>query len=461
MSNNQKETKSAITLENSENINFKLGNQNNKLCFKKSNTLKINDNHDIKEEFSNDLLSKILDTINSNSLNVFYPDSNNEFKKKIDSLNLKFYLETEKFLSKKNKSEKCQTSLFIILFKQINIYIEEIERLNLIIIKRKYDPQKIMERTEEIIKKQNEFLIKEKLIKTLKESKSNMENKLLEAIINENKLKKEIQILKEENNNYKKKLNNNPNNSNNAIKDKDNKDNKNISNIIKSNFLYKLKHPIFNKFVKRPQNSINCMSSYGNKKFNGCDNCLTCRKRNNSDKRKFLLSSSLNKLDMKGSNIKGEEKKEKILFKDKFNVKNEFKNTKLTKSYMIKKKRIKIKLNDELDNILLPNNNTEKKKNSYLNKIQINDIKNSKSINLDFSGIKPNKTEYILNDINICENKKSEIYDDNNCDIYAFSIDTKKNTENKDLNNNFFLIKDKEMKDKERYYIMERIKKQI
>jgi hypothetical protein len=82
----------------------------------------FNETIETKEETSNELLSKILDTINSNSLNIFYPDSNSDFKKKIDSLNLKFYLETEKYLSNKNRSEKCQTSLFIILFKQINIY---------------------------------------------------------------------------------------------------------------------------------------------------------------------------------------------------------------------------------------------------------------------------------------------------------------------------------------------------
>jgi hypothetical protein len=66
-----------------------------------------------------------------------------------------------------------------------------------------------MERTDELIKKQNEFLTKEKLIKTLKESKSNMETKLLESIINEDKLKKEIQNLKKENEIFKKQLSKN------------------------------------------------------------------------------------------------------------------------------------------------------------------------------------------------------------------------------------------------------------
>ena len=167
------------------------------------NPISINEN---KEEISHELLSNILDTINNNCLNMFYPDPNNDFKKKIDSLNLKFYLETERYLTNKNKTEKFQTTLFIILFKQIIVYIKEIERLNLIIINTKFDPKHIMERTDEIIKKQNDLLIKEELIKTLKESNSNIESKYLESIINEDKLKKELQILKKENCFFKKEV---------------------------------------------------------------------------------------------------------------------------------------------------------------------------------------------------------------------------------------------------------------
>jgi hypothetical protein len=191
---------------NSKNISLKFENFKNnsdiKIIKKISceNPISINEN---KEEISHELLSKILNTIKNNCLNIFYPDPNNDFKKQIDSLNYKFYLETERYLTNKNK-EKCQTTLFIILLKQINVYIKEIERLNLILINTKFDPKHIMERTNEIIKKQNELLIKEELIKTLKESNSNIEFKYLESIINEDKLKKEIQMLKKENCFFKK-----------------------------------------------------------------------------------------------------------------------------------------------------------------------------------------------------------------------------------------------------------------
>ena len=43
-------------------------------------------------------ISNLLDNLNKNSLNLFYQNSTLIFKKKIDELNLKFYLETEKYL---------------------------------------------------------------------------------------------------------------------------------------------------------------------------------------------------------------------------------------------------------------------------------------------------------------------------------------------------------------------------
>ena len=123
------------------------------------NALKINQHNyhslsGLKRELKdpNEVLAELLDNLNKNSLNIFYRDSSSNFKRKIDELNLKFYLETEKYLSNQNKPEKTQSSLFIILFKQIKIYIEEIERLNLIILEKKYEPRNTIERTDEILK---------------------------------------------------------------------------------------------------------------------------------------------------------------------------------------------------------------------------------------------------------------------------------------------------------------------
>ena len=438
--NQQHGRKLALTIDNPpRNNNIKSIEKN----------LTFNETIDSKEETPNELLSKILDTINSNSLNIFYPDSNSDFKKKIDSLNLKFYLETEKYLSNKNRSEKCQTSLFIILFKQINIYIEEIERLNLIIIKRKYDPKKIIERTDELIKKQNEFLTKEKLIKTLKESKLNMETKLLESIINEDKLKKEIQTLKKENAIFKKQLSQNLDNKSINISNNINcKTHKKNSN----NLLHKLTHPTFHSSTIK--NLINDGNGYSrdnaNKEKNdlyynqGFENGGNSRKRNNSDNSKTILNNSFKKLYKIGVN---KNKGGKLLFKNcqKKNDTNNINNNSINSfnhtvkngqisisSYLNKKPTIHIKLNNGFngyDNNHYGNNNTS--------------LPMNKSINIDFDGIKAIKTEYVINDLD--EYKKGVLLDYN---TNIMTTDTKKNKDNnKDIKIKFG-SKSKEKKDR-------------
>lgn len=115
-------------------------------------------------------ITKLIDSISSRNLE----SDNNEFKKQIDNdLNLKFYLETEKYLSSKVKDEKCQNALFVILFKQIGVYIAEIERLNVLLSDKKYNTKSIIDRIEDNKQHQKEFQIKENIIKILKESKEN------------------------------------------------------------------------------------------------------------------------------------------------------------------------------------------------------------------------------------------------------------------------------------------------
>ena len=412
MSINQQEIKSCNRTKGENNkIIIKTGNKKFPEFSSKKNNINnynMNDPYEESDQSPFELLSKILDTINNNSLNVFYPDSNNEFKKKIDSLNLEFYLETEKFLSNKNPSEKCQTSLFIILFKQINIYIEEIGRLNLMLIQKKYDPKKIIERTDEIIKKQNEFITKENLIKALKDSKSNMENKLLEAIISENKLKKEIEILKKEKEIYKSQINKN------YLENCKNNNNKCENN----------QGSILHKITRSLLNEKNIITSYDNKKQLLLKN--ETRKRNNSDNNKFILSNSLNKLY----------KKEFIKFKIKNhrNTEKKHNNPMIISSLGFPKKRrqIFIQLNEE---------------NFYLNpeyKGLCTDS-NKMQTNFDNNDIKYIKTEYKSGDINDIKKGTSDINNNNETNKNKF----KKTfiSRSKEIN---FNIKEKDKKIKER-----------
>ena len=217
--NGKKEINENISIKNlkpsfnkskiSSNISYKENTQLNFIKGKIDNNFfnggSSDNSFDNIDENPNQVVSKILDSINKNSLSSFY-DPDSEFKKKIDSLNLKFYLETEKYLCNQNKKIKTQTSLFIILFKQIIIYIKEIERLNLIILKKKYKPENIIKRTDNIAQKQKEFQTKEDIINALKKSQSNMEAKLLQSFINENNLNQKIDNLQKEIEFYKKKL---------------------------------------------------------------------------------------------------------------------------------------------------------------------------------------------------------------------------------------------------------------
>ena len=429
--------KLALTIDsNTQRINLWTSKKVQAGLFKKSNS---NDSHirENIEENSNELLSRILDTINKNTLNIFYPDSNSEFKKKIDSLNLKFYLETERYLSNKNHSEKCQTSLFIILFKQINIYIEEIERLNMIIIKKKYDPKKIIERTDEIIKKQSEFIIKEKLIKTLKESKSHMESKLLEAIINEDKLQKEIQILKKENASYKKQIANN--NINNILTKRGSSDNSSgILRVSTHQAFHSLTIQNLNENIDSIISNKNCNNTnYYSERFeNGSNN-----KRNNSDN-KYIISTSSNKFTTE-RNFNLDNKTSgggKLIFKnlhksnDNSTINNNCNNSSpLTSLHLKNKKQLQIKINDIIDTKYVKSN-----LNGYLSyntdTSQPTGIIDNKCVNIDYSGNKPLKTEYIISDLE--DYKKGVIYDYVN--PLGISTDNKRKDKIKDIKVKYF-----------------------
>ena len=160
-----------------------------------------------KEKVEEKNFVKTIDEMKQSVLDLYY-DKNSYFKKKIDDLNLKFYLETEKYLNNSkindnSRNQKLQASLFIILFQQINVFIEEIERLNIIIIENKYKNEKILQRTNELNAKKQNILIKDNLIQSLKKSNTNTEEKLLEILLHEDKLIKDNERLRKENEAYK------------------------------------------------------------------------------------------------------------------------------------------------------------------------------------------------------------------------------------------------------------------
>ncbi len=81
------------------------------------------------DEGHNNNLSSLIKEINFNNLNEYYELQSSIFMKKIQKLNLKFYWTSEVLLNEKN-IQYPYNKLFLILFKEISLFIEEIERLN-------------------------------------------------------------------------------------------------------------------------------------------------------------------------------------------------------------------------------------------------------------------------------------------------------------------------------------------
>ena len=87
-------------------------------------------------------LNNLIENITITNLGSTYYKEDSLFKKRLEKLNYKFYTETEKFLNNKQDMESSQDQLFVILFKQISLYMEENERLNKL-LKEKEDTDRV------------------------------------------------------------------------------------------------------------------------------------------------------------------------------------------------------------------------------------------------------------------------------------------------------------------------------
>ena len=281
-------------------LSVNTNNKNNKVNINTQNENQ-NENENINP---NETLSNIIDVINENNLNQFYEDDNNNFKRNIDQLNLKFYLETEKIIKSSNNNNSIYfncNKLFLILFKQISLYISEIERLNVIILDTKRDPHSISKKLAVINRQKSDFEIKEQIIKTLKFSVSSLEKQLSNVLKSENLLRQENKKLEEEkkfyldyyikhnnkdnidikisiNNNRYNNINLNNNNNNNKINNSNNylfKNNSNISNNnINTTNNYNLSSRKDDKSKNEKNKIINNKSNSNNKNNNNKNNSL-------------------------------------------------------------------------------------------------------------------------------------------------------------------------------------------
>ena len=254
---------------------------------------------------SNESISNIIDVISNNNLNLFYQDDSTNFKRNIDNLNLKFYLETEKMLASSNYNEN---NLFLILFKQITLYIKEIERLNLIILGMKKDEQSQDKMASFMGKRIMDFETKEHIIKALQYSNNTLEKKISNLILSENNLKQEnMRLIKEnmfyKNNNSNTNINNNTHsnvlNSNDKKKLYINDKIKTKNDLYKNNKRY-IKNNYYNNItndtnINNTNNTINNTNIYNNNskiisKLNKESNTANNSKINEIDSKSIIIS---------------------------------------------------------------------------------------------------------------------------------------------------------------------------
>ena len=338
--------KTKLSLSNNNRSNIKNDNEsvvtNASLYNKIVNNKNNNDQTD-----QNSTLSNIIDVINENNLNIFYDNDTSNFKHNIDQLSLKFYLETEKIISSNNIKEKNISSnkLFIILFKQINLYISEIERLNTIILKSKRDPGSIAKKLAVMDRQKTDFETKEQIIQTLKYANKTLEKKLANLLESENVLRQQnTKLLEEKNFYYEYFINNSSTNTNNNINSNNfnkNKIFKTETNINTNNInLFKKHRRIYSL---QTEDCLNNLSSK-NKNFRG---------KNNNIKTNYLLNSDTFKHTSTNIALKSYEKNENSTKQKnnqsgkKDNKKNIYrKNKNNLKSFGSKNSKLKLQIND-------------------------------------------------------------------------------------------------------------------
>ena len=160
-------------------------------------------------------VSSLLNEIPLNTLSDFYDIETSLFKKRIDKLNLKFYWESEG-LSAQKDIPKPYNKLFLILFKQINLFNEEIQRLNLIIKDKNKNETYFKGRIFEFSQKEKERVLTKQMLKNYQKQNNQLEKKLKERYIVEDKLRAEIEKLKEKIKNHRD-ISINISNSNNSL----------------------------------------------------------------------------------------------------------------------------------------------------------------------------------------------------------------------------------------------------
>ena len=144
-----------------------------------------NTNKSTSEDINNDINLNIMNLINEmpfENLNDYYDIETSLFLKRIEKLNLKFYWTSECVLNQQD-IKYPYNKLFLILFKEISLYMEEISRLNKQ-LKQKTKSEKYYQTKIALLKqKEKENILNKQMLKNLQR-----DNRLLEKKNEKNKI---------------------------------------------------------------------------------------------------------------------------------------------------------------------------------------------------------------------------------------------------------------------------------
>ena len=174
------------------NISSQAIEENRSMINQKSNTI---ENSNVNQSNSNNNNSiNVINFINEmpfENLNDYYDIESSFFLKRIEKLNLKFYWTSECVLN--NKDIKYPyNKLFLILFKQISLYIEEITRLNKQLKQKNKNEKYYQIKIAQLNQKEKENILNKQMLKNLQRDNKILEKKNEKFIIEIEKLNKKL-----------------------------------------------------------------------------------------------------------------------------------------------------------------------------------------------------------------------------------------------------------------------------
>ena len=143
------------------------------------------------KEYNNNNILNLISTTSFENLNEYYNIESNLFMKRIEKLNLKFFWTSESILTNQD-IQYPYNKLFLILFKQISLYIEEIGRLNKQLKLKNKNEKYLKIKMAKMKEKEKENLLNKQMIKNLQRNNRILEKKNEKSKIEIEKLNKRI-----------------------------------------------------------------------------------------------------------------------------------------------------------------------------------------------------------------------------------------------------------------------------